>query len=135
MNTDDIYQLSGTDYRNHTLTIITEHSDNKDARVVDTVFTCTAGPEEPCRNYHVCPTMEHENFADCIHDGIMPYQSGQECWLQPWFDESCATYTGDGFDEHNKNGVPTIDKTGHIVVDYADDAGPEWHFLDDEEHI
>jgi len=88
-------------------------------------FTCTAPPDAECRTYPDCECESWERAGDVDQNGH-PYTSGQECWLQGWFDNGGIEYTGPDAED----GQPTIERTGAVEHEFAYDY-VQWQWADE----
>lgn len=98
----------------HTVTITTDEHGTYG------LFHCDQPDDAEC---HVYPDSEYWSEDDGQHR--YPHD---ECWLQPWFDNEMADYTGDdGLPEPGWAGVPRVNRTGEIehvfCMEYV-----EWKF-------
>lgn len=109
----------------HTVTVTrTVHDAGTEDEIVEvnTSFVCTAPPTSKCRTY---PSCDCESWGLCCDH---PYESGQECWAIPWFDDPgwCSYVGADADDE----GQPTQEQQGRVLIRYAD-PGIEWEWADE----
>jgi len=112
----------------HTLTVKMAEADEDGWRPVEPeslAFTCTAPPDAECRTYPHCDCESWERAGDADQYGH-PLVSGQECWLQGWFENNGVEYTGpDAVDGH-----PPTERTGAINHEFAYDY-VQWDWADE----
>jgi hypothetical protein len=114
--------------RFHSVTVTTKVEDEgtpDEHRWVDEIkFTCTAAPDAECRTYPEscgCESFEWNEARTHDVEGH-PRLSGQQCWMQDWFDNSpSASYIGDDQDDMRDDYVPATDRTGLIIVTFQDE--------------
>ncbi|WP_120338112.1 hypothetical protein [Cryobacterium soli] len=113
--------------RFHSVTVTTKVEDEgtpDECRRVDEVkFTCTAAMDAECRTYpkHCgCEAFEW-NEAETHDIEGHPRVSGNDCWMQDWFDNPGASYIGDDQDDMRDDCVPAIARTGLIIVSFVDE--------------
>lgn len=111
----------------HSVTVTTAVDDEGTAdeyRIVDRVkFTCSAPPEAECRTYpkHCgCERFEWNEARTHDVEGH-PRTSGNDCWMQDWFDSEGAVYQGNDGDDMRDDCVPAIDRTGLVIVTFSDE--------------
>lgn len=113
--------------RFHSVTVTTKADDEgtpDEHRWVDQIkFTCTASADAECRTYpqHCgCEAFEWNEARTHDVEGH-PRTSGNDCWMQDWFDAEGATYIGDDQDDMRDDYVPAVDRSGLIVVSFVEE--------------
>jgi hypothetical protein len=104
----------------HTVTVTTrlddEGTEDEYRRVESVRFACTAPAGSECRTYPECDCEQFDYNAANTHDTSGHVRvSGRECWLQAWFDNEGAIYSGDDADDMRDDNTPAVDRTGHIT--------------------
>jgi len=105
-------------------TLVDDEGTEDEYRRVDRVkFTCTAAAEAECRTYPKhCGCEAFEWNEARTHDiAGHPRTSGNDCWMQDWFDSEGAVYVGADEDDRRDDYVPAIDRTGLIIVAFSDE--------------
>lgn len=99
----------------------------------DVHFTCTAAPEDDCRNYPAC---DCESWND---DHATEYGPGHEkiqrdeCWIKPWFDHGQHSYDGEDLDDTGDYLIPAgMTRTGPVNCDFQGEY-ILWTFTEQEQ--
>lgn len=119
--------------RFHTVTVTTRLDDagtpDERRRVDEVRFVCTAPEDAECRTYPECDCESwHWNEDRTADEDGHPRVTGQECWLQGWFDAEQGVYTGEDGDDMRDDMVPAIDRSGPITATFLDEW-IEWDFM------
>ena len=113
--------------RSHSVTVTTLLDDEgtpDECRRVDKVkFTCTAEADAECRTYPDscgCESFEWNEAGTHDIEGH-PRTSGNECWMQDWFENQGAMFEGADAVDMRDDHVPAINRTGLVVVSFVEE--------------
>jgi hypothetical protein len=111
----------------HTVTVTTrlddEGTEDERRRVDQIKFTCTAAADAECRTYPKDCGCERFVWNEARTHDVEGHArtSGNECWMQDWFDCEGAVFTGDDADDMRDDCAPAIDRTGLITTSWMDE--------------
>jgi hypothetical protein len=78
-----------------------------------------------CRGDLTSPCHQYPDDVEAWHEPDETFVPHERCWLQDWFDNDSATYTGTVREEYGDNDYPPVSASGPIVATFHSDH-VEW---------